>query len=669
MRVVVFKSLWLLVVAVGLLLSACGGTGTPDPGPGDVTVSSVEITNVPSPAQVQIGATVDLNATVSGSSGVSQDVTWSSSDASLATVNADGVVTGVSAGSVNITATSDADSSKSDQVTLQVVAASASCLDAVALEGPIAVDTVLPLGCHLVEDVIKVNAQLTVTAGATLVFATDAGLSIDAEGAIVANGTAAAPITFTSAAATPAAGDWKGIFINSNSNANSLINVTVSYGSGENYCCGQADEANVYVNNGGRLTLSDSTLSNSQDYGFYSEDGATITVDNITYTNNTQGDMSVASNQLGSIDQTTASTYAGIAEARASVVADNQTWKASIPYRFTDVTDLRNATASADVTIEAGATLKFATDAGISVEGGGSLKADGEAAVITFTSAASAPAAGDWKGIFITSNSNNNLLNNTVVSYAAGENYCCGQADEANVYVDRAGRLTLINSTLSNSEDYGFYSEDGSTISLDGNTYSGNTQGDMSVASNQLGSIDQTTASTYAGVAEARASVVATNQTWKASIPYRFTDVTDFRNSTASADVTIEAGATLKFATDAGISVEDGGSLKASNVTFTSSSSGPAAGDWRGIFITSNSNNNVLSNVTVSYGGGANYCCGQADEANVYVDRGGRLTMTGSTLSNSEDYGVYVEADATVNADICTANTFSANTQGECLIN
>jgi len=477
MRVVVYKSLWLVVITLGLLLSACGGGVTPTPTDPDATVSGVEITGVPSPAQVQIGANVDLNATVSGSSGVSQDVTWKSSNNDLATVDTDGVVTGVSAGSVSITATSDADASKSDTETLTVIAASASCSGAVALEGPIAVDTVLPLGCHLVEDVINIDAQLTVIAGATLVFATDAGLSIRAEGAIVANGTAAAPITFTSAAGTPAAGDWKGIFINSNSNANSLTNVTVSYASGENYCCGQADEANVYVNNGGRLTIADSTLSNAQDYGFYAEDGATIKVDNITYSNNADGDMSVASNQLGSIDQTTASTYAGVAEARASVVADNQTWKASIPYRFTDVTDFRNTTASADVTIEAGATLKFATDAGISVEEGGSIKADS----VTFTSSSSGPAAGDWRGIFITSNSNNNVLTNVTVSYGGGANYCCGQADEANVYVDRGGRLTLTGSTLSNSEDYGVYVEADATVNADictANTYTANTQGE-----------------------------------------------------------------------------------------------------------------------------------------------------------------------------------------------
>ncbi len=59
---------------------------------------------------------------------------------------------------------------------------------------------------------------LTIAPGVTLRFAKDVRLDLDqasgaATGALRAEGTAAKPITFTSAAATPAAGDWVGIVI------------------------------------------------------------------------------------------------------------------------------------------------------------------------------------------------------------------------------------------------------------------------------------------------------------------------------------------------------------------------------------------------------------------------------------------------------------------------
>jgi len=64
---------------------------------------------------------------------------------------------------------------------------------------------------------VKDGVTLTIPAGTTikaLAGGTDVYLLVEKGGKIIANGTAAAPITFTSAAAAPAAGDWGGIIIN-----------------------------------------------------------------------------------------------------------------------------------------------------------------------------------------------------------------------------------------------------------------------------------------------------------------------------------------------------------------------------------------------------------------------------------------------------------------------
>lgn len=89
---------------VGLVLFACGGdTTTPA-----ATVASVVVS--PSQISVEVLETVQLEASVRDASGASltgRAVTWSSSDNTVATVSGSGLVTGVSEGTVTITATSE----------------------------------------------------------------------------------------------------------------------------------------------------------------------------------------------------------------------------------------------------------------------------------------------------------------------------------------------------------------------------------------------------------------------------------------------------------------------------------------------------------------------------------------------------------------------------------
>ena len=59
----------------------------------------------PSTATVAVSGTQALTATVAPATATNQNVTWSSSDTDVATVDDDGVVTGVSAGTATITAT------------------------------------------------------------------------------------------------------------------------------------------------------------------------------------------------------------------------------------------------------------------------------------------------------------------------------------------------------------------------------------------------------------------------------------------------------------------------------------------------------------------------------------------------------------------------------------
>jgi murein DD-endopeptidase MepM/ murein hydrolase activator NlpD len=101
--------LLLLTVAV-----ACGGGsdggggGTTPPPPPPAAVATVEVS--PASASLAISATTQLSATTRDASGNTlsgRSVTWASGNTSIATVNATGLVTAVSAGSTAVTATAE----------------------------------------------------------------------------------------------------------------------------------------------------------------------------------------------------------------------------------------------------------------------------------------------------------------------------------------------------------------------------------------------------------------------------------------------------------------------------------------------------------------------------------------------------------------------------------
>lgn len=94
-----------------------GGGETGGDGGGETTKPAVESVSISGPSSVKVGETISLTATVSPAD-APQDVTWTSSNSSIASVSG-GTVTGVAAGPATITATAGG---KSANVTVTVEA-------------------------------------------------------------------------------------------------------------------------------------------------------------------------------------------------------------------------------------------------------------------------------------------------------------------------------------------------------------------------------------------------------------------------------------------------------------------------------------------------------------------------------------------------------------------
>ena len=100
-----FSRISAVVALIGLAACADSGGGILVPGAGPGAVAAIAVS--PSSASIQVGLTVQMTATLIDGVGneVSGDVSWTSSNLIMASVDSNGLVTGLVEGATTITAT------------------------------------------------------------------------------------------------------------------------------------------------------------------------------------------------------------------------------------------------------------------------------------------------------------------------------------------------------------------------------------------------------------------------------------------------------------------------------------------------------------------------------------------------------------------------------------
>jgi hypothetical protein len=328
---------------------------------------------------------------------------------------------------------------------------------------------------YLMNGTTTINANVAIEAGATFRMAKDAKLYVGgATGALNAKGLAAQPIVFSGDQATR--GYWAGIQFEGSDNVNNVLDYVVIEHAGNVTTGRSADLPGSLVVESSRVQVKNSIVRLGSGVGLTLYAATIDALSGNTFTQNTQGAASLYANLdvaalAGDPPNSFAANEVNYVLVNGNTVNAAQTWPAiDVPYLLRS-----DVTVGAALTIAAGATMVFKQDVYMNVNSAGSLVAQGQAAPgqqIVFTG--EVVQAGSWGGLwFSSSKSLSNLLDYVTVSYGGGRGTGSSSRFPANVYA-YGSQLTVTNSTITNSANYGMFWDSGSTVTQTGNTFAGN---------------------------------------------------------------------------------------------------------------------------------------------------------------------------------------------------
>jgi hypothetical protein len=314
------------------------------------------------------------------------------------------------------------------------------------LEARIEADVTLTKGCTLtVNDAVNVveNATVTIEPGVKLSFGPDAYLWVT-HGRLSAKGTTEAPIVFTSASKTPAAGDWTGIAFDAQTSADTVLDhVVVEYAGRKG-----SGQGAITIRGAGakRVTITASTIRKNEQVGLHltGEDASFAKFEGNTFEANPAA-MHVRADALGSVG---ANNKFGAPIEIEGNVTKTQTWPAlDAPVHVTESARIGGQKTAAILTLADKTTLKFtmSTYLEVGADDGGGIVAKNA----TFTSVNATPAAGDWIGLFFAEKATGTSLDGCTISYG-GRDESSGKG--AVTFTGKASGVKIVNTTFRNNK-------------------------------------------------------------------------------------------------------------------------------------------------------------------------------------------------------------------------
>ncbi len=353
------------------------------------------------------------------------------------------------------------------------------------LSGDVALASLAGDAFYYVSGSITANADLTIDAGAELRMEEDVFFTITDDGAFIVNGTASDQVTMT---AFDEDNPWGGIKMVSTSSNNKIDYANIGYTGGTNIT-EFADFVDVpaaiglYAN--GELQLTNTTIADGEGYGIYSRYGFLTTFENNTIVRNAEYGIGLEVDRVSEVDANTTFTdnTKGAVEIFGGTLDEGPgTWvalKDGAKYIVTGGITVRD-----QLTIGAGALFEFDNNIPFVIDQGGSLIAQGTSdAMIEFTSLN--PSVFKWRGILIDSNTANSILDHVKITYGGSSKYDFDGFVDAltNIGVGTDATVNITNSEISNSGNYGIYSDGTVNANVEdaaaGNTFSDNPGGNV----------------------------------------------------------------------------------------------------------------------------------------------------------------------------------------------
>jgi hypothetical protein len=329
-------------------------------------------------------------------------------------------------------------------------------------------------GSYRVSSDIESYGKIIIEEGAVFKFENDIRFRLRSDGVMQAMGTESNPVVFKGA--VEMAGAWRGLLFESNSLENQLHHMHFLHAGHSGLASGYGKTAIGFAS-GSRATLSNVQFYDIDGYGIYIRyENAEISFDKLKFGQTLAEEaIYMRATQIASLDHESdfGNNYVVVDGGTLNKGSDHNWIKLQNgKYLFTGDPDIYDK-----ITIEAGAVFEFDNDVRFRLRTESTIIAEGTASdMIVFSRRQGAGAY--WKGLYYQSNSPESVMNYVEISYAGNSNLAAGLG-QTNLGVDNNSRLTLTNSTISNSLGWGIDVRSSGDLTESNNTFFGNAMGDI----------------------------------------------------------------------------------------------------------------------------------------------------------------------------------------------